>query len=38
MYFEPLAGKEQDDLLREIEREAAPFRLIAIPEERAKMT
>lgn len=38
VYFEPLAGKEQDDLLREIEREAAPFRLIAIPEERAKMT
>lgn len=38
MYFEPLASKEQEDLLREIEREAAPVRLIAIPEERAEMT
>jgi hypothetical protein len=38
VYFAPLASQEQNDLLREIEREAAPARLIAIPEERARIT
>ncbi len=38
VYFEPLDGKEQEDLLREIERETAPLRLIVIPEEPARMT
>ncbi|HEX6901870.1 MAG TPA: hypothetical protein VF789_19270 [Thermoanaerobaculia bacterium] len=38
VYLEPRPGREQEDLLREIEREAAPFRLIAVREERPKVT
>ena len=38
VYFEPLPGGAQEELLREIEREAAPFRLIGIGEERPEIT
>lgn len=38
VYLEPREGGEQEALLREIEREAAPVRLIAIREERPRAT
>lgn len=38
VYLEPSAGGSQESLLREIEREAAPFRLVAVREDRPKIT
>lgn len=38
VYLEARPGGEQQTLLNQIEREAAPFRLIVIPEERAQVT
>jgi hypothetical protein len=38
VYLEPRPGGDQDLLLREVESEAAPFRLIVIREERPKAT
>lgn len=38
MYFEPCPGGEQEDLFREIGREAAPFRLIPLQEGQARIT
>lgn len=38
VYLEPRSGGEQEALLREIEREAAPVRLVAVREERPRAT
>ena len=38
VYLEPHSGADQRALLEEIEREAAPFRLVIIREERARIT